>query len=109
MNYLIGHLVGDYLLQTKWQAAHKKAPGLTGWSACLVHCSLWTMSVLFFTGWWKVELAILVFVSHLILDRTHFVSWFLKVSGKERDGWLVIVIDNTIHLLFLWLIAKYAA
>jgi hypothetical protein len=106
MNYLIGHLVGDYLLQTKWMAYNKKLPGRNGWLACLTHCSLWTLSVMLFTGWWKLDLALCVFLSHLVLDRTHFVAWFLKVMHNDHERWLLIVTDNTIHLLFLWLIAR---
>jgi len=109
MNYLIGHLVGDYLLQTNWQAVNKKAPGWNGWAACLVHCSLYTLAVLLFTGWWRVELAVLVFLSHIILDRTQLVAGLLKLLKKGPELWLSVITDNTIHLVFLWLIAKYAA
>jgi len=107
MNYLIGHLVGDYLLQTDWQATHKKLPGWGGWLACLCHCLLWTASILVFTGWWRWDLAVLVFLSHLVLDRTHIVRWILKVARKPQEKWLLIVTDNTIHLLFLWLIDRF--
>ena len=109
MDYFIGHLVGDYLLQINWQAEHKKESGLRGWAACLCHCLLWTLSVLFFTGWWSLLTAGLVFLSHLVLDRTILVLWFLKVARKKEEKWLLIVCDNTIHLVFLWLIAKYIA
>ena len=109
MDYLIGHLVGDYLLQTEWQAAHKKSPGLAGWIACLLHCFLWTISVLTCTGWWTPRLAILVFFSHIILDRTQLVAWYTKTVKKTQDFWLNVVCDNVLHLLFLWLIDKYVA
>ena len=108
MDYLIGHLVGDYLLQNEWQAKNKKLPGFMGWLACLVHCSLWTLSVLFFTGWWSLKLGILVFLSHIVLDRTNLVVWYMRVAGKGKDFWLCVVCDNVIHLVFLWLIARYA-
>ena len=109
MDYLIGHLVGDYLLQTDWQAGNKKSPGLIGWLACLSHCLVWTLSVLLFTGWWNLNLAILVFLSHLVLDRTKFIAWYVRIVKKSRDQWLNIICDNALHLVFLWLIAKYAA
>ena len=107
MDYLIGHLVGDYLLQTDWQATNKKLPGWAGWLACLWHCFLWTASILIFTGWWKWDLAVLVFLSHLVLDRTNIVRLILKVARKPQENWLLIVTDNTIHLLFLWLIDRF--
>lgn len=68
---IIGHLVGDYLLQNDWMALNKKKPsiyyrpwwGNTEWKwrltyllrwvsiPCFVHCLLWTLSVMFFAGW----------------------------------------------------------
>ena len=107
MNYLIGHLVGDYLLQTEWQAANKKAAGLQGWLACLSHCALWTLSVIVFTGWWSVKVVLLVFISHIVLDRTYFVAWYLRVLRKGQEKWLQIVCDNVMHLVLLWLIDSF--
>lgn len=107
MDWLLGHLVGDYLLQTDWQAVNKKKPGLIGWVACLIHCITWTVSVLIFTDWWSPKLVVLIFLSHIVLDRTQLVKVFLKIARKKDDFWLIIVCDNTIHLVFLWLIAKY--
>lgn len=109
MDYLTGHLVGDYLLQTDWQAKNKKKKGKFGWLACLDHCLVWTLSVLLFTGWWQWKIAVLVFLSHIVLDRTNVVSKLLIVLGKKNEQWLMIVCDNTIHLVFLWLIARYFA
>ncbi|AET69198.1 Protein of unknown function (DUF3307) [Desulfosporosinus orientis DSM 765] len=107
MDYLIGHLVGDYLLQTEWQAVNKKTPGLKGWLACLIHCSFWTLSVSVFTGWFSVKVVLLVFLSHILLDRTNFVAWYLSVSRKGQERWLQIVCDNTMHLVLLWLINRF--
>lgn len=107
MDYLIGHLVGDYLLQTDYQAQNKKKPGLKGLFACVIHCLLWTISVLIFTGWNTWLIAVLVFLSHIVLDRTYIIPWFLKIAGKERSFWLIVGCDNVTHLVFLWLIAKY--
>lgn len=51
MGMLVGHLVGDYLLQNDWMALNKKFKNFEGRLACGVHCFLWTLSVLaFFFG-----------------------------------------------------------
>lgn len=109
MDYLIGHLVGDYLLQNHWQATTKKLPGFQGIIACGVHSLLWTLAILLFTGWWSLKLAFLVFLSHYVIDRTYLVSWLVREVGQRKDFWLQVVWDNTIHLVFLWLIDKFVA
>ena len=43
---LIGHLVGDYLLQNDWMALNKKKQHLP----CLVHCFIWALCVCGFAG-----------------------------------------------------------
>ena len=81
MDYLIGHLVGDYILQNDWQAMSKKENSLHGWFTCLVHCVLYTLSVLTFTGWWRWDLAGLVFLSHFPIDKTYIVALYMKKVG----------------------------
>lgn len=108
MEWLVGHLVGDYILQTDWMANHKKERSWRGELACNVHCLLWTLSVLLFTGWWDIEHFLAVYLSHYLLDRTQLVSWFVNTVNQEKPPfWVHILVDNTLHLVFLFLIAKY--
>ncbi|PWK14284.1 DUF3307 domain-containing protein [Tumebacillus permanentifrigoris] len=108
MDWLIGHLVGDYLLQNDWMALNKKKRFWSGELACNVHCLLWTLSVLVFTGWWDVVHFILVYLSHYILDRSSIVCTIVDfINVKKPQAWVYIVYDNVLHLLFLYLIAKY--
>jgi|GEM_PF-1629559 len=119
MDFLIGHLFGDYILQNDWLANHKKQKNALGAIACSIHCVLWSISVLLFTGWHcqtvrgNIVLGILLFASHYVIDRTNFVRWFMDktkkfVMAREKgDFWSLIVVDNTIHLLCLWLIQKF--
>lgn len=177
MDYLIGHLIGDYLLQNDWQALNKKANTTKGWLACLVHCILYTVVVCACTGWWKPHLIFLVFLSHFPIDKTYIVAWFMIKSGSFRriigdmrlwyhcptcgvyekkdpsspqyirwDGkctrtfprpnlgeniavgcsgqmekddwrnttdmnhkvWAYLIVDNTVHIVLLWAIARFA-
>lgn len=109
MDWLIGHLVGDYLLQNDWMAFNKKVKTLKGELACNLHCLVWTLCILLFTGWWEWTAAILVYLSHYILDRTALVKWWVETFNRQAkpQGWVYILTDNTLHLIFLWLIDKY--
>jgi hypothetical protein len=109
MDWLIGHLVGDYLLQNDWMAGNKKVKTLGGELACNVHCLVWTLSVLLFTGWWEWKAAILVYLSHYILDRTGLVKWWVDLynNTEKSPTWIYILTDNTLHLVFLYLIDKF--
>jgi len=45
---LVGHLVGDYLLQDDWMAKEKR----TRSAVCALHAGLWTVAVCSFAGWY---------------------------------------------------------
>jgi hypothetical protein len=108
MDWLIGHLVGDYLLQNDWMALNKKKRSWRGELACTVHCLLWTLSVLLFTGWWGWMHFVLVYLSHYVLDRSRIVAVLVEcINVKKPQPWVYIMFDNVLHLVFLYLIAKY--
>ncbi len=102
---LIGHMVGDYLLQNDWMALNKKKHSLP----CLVHCLLWVGSVCLFTGWGWLAAAVL-FAFHFAQDRTHIVRWLMEHGGQRGftqppfAPWSLIVVDNTWHLVQIWLV-----
>lgn len=108
MNYLIGHLVGDFLLQNDWQAVNKKRHTLP----CLVHVALYTMSIAVFTGWgfWPL---LIVAATHFAQDRTSIVSAWMRLIGQRAFAqpplapWSCIIVDQTWHLLVLYLISTY--
>ncbi|MEM8494900.1 MAG: hypothetical protein AAF663_05890 [Planctomycetota bacterium] len=135
VNWLIAHLVGDYLLQNDWLANHKKGRLLppryddfgshdewwsaekawsTGMIACFIHATLYTAAVAAFT-WWPAWAIAAVFVTHFIQDRTAIVSWWMKTIGQKNFAqpplapWSVIVVDNVWHLLVLFLISRAVA
>lgn len=113
MDYLIGHLVGDYLLQNDWMAMNKKSYSFRGWLACFVHCFLYSVAVCLFTGWcdWRF---ILVLVTHGILDKTMLVVWYMNfigsfrriISDKNNPSaiWAYAIVDNSFHMVTLFLI-----
>lgn len=72
---LVGHLVGDFLLQNRWMAERKS----TQWPPLLVHSLIYTACVTaagLLGGGLPWPAVLLVFLSHVVLDRQSFVTWW---------------------------------
>jgi hypothetical protein len=115
---IIGHLVGDYLLQNDWMALNKKKPGIEGLLACMIHAMLWTASVCAFAGWWPfgtVHLAwSFLMIAHFVQDRTGVVVWWMTRVNRQAKfvsgpcaPWSVIVVDNVWHIVSLWAVWRF--
>ncbi len=120
---IIGHLVGDYLLQNDWMALNKKQRSFP----CAVHCFLWACSVQLFAGWTNGLLNpsnfyhaglifAILFITHFIQDRTQIVRfWMLRVNRQPRFAeppmapWSIIVVDNVWHIVTIWAVWKFIA
>ena len=104
---LVGHLVGDYLVQNDWMALNKKKSTFH----CLVHCLLWATSVCLFSGWGWWAFFIL-FATHFIQDRTNIVFWWMSLIGQKQFAsgvcapWSVIVVDNVWHIVTIFAVWK---
>lgn len=101
------HLVGDYLIQNDWMAQNKKKLTLIGELACQIHCITYSLPFLLIGS----PLAVLViYLTHYAIDRSKFVLWFMKVTGKQDFAkppmapWGIISVDNTFHI-----VCNYAA
>ena len=104
---LIGHLVGDYLLQNDWMANNKKERSFP----CLVHAGIWALCVVLFAGWgWQAGLAL--GICHFVQDRTYLVKGWIRLMGQEGFAsgpcapWSVIVVDNVWHVLQILVVGK---
>ena len=105
---LIGHFIGDFLFQTSWMAMHKASK----WVPLLVHCVVYTVCVtsvaLLEVGLLPIEAILLLFASHIFLDRRTFVAWWVKTimrtEGKEAK-WISIMVDQIFHLIIIGTIA----
>lgn len=101
---IVGHLVGDYLLQTRWMAAGKAIKWVPLLTHCLVYTSVISLSFLIGTGMLPACAVSLIFISHVILDRRRFVAWWTKTIMGVKDGepaWLAIMADQVFHILIL--------
>jgi hypothetical protein len=116
--FLVAHMVGDYLLQTDWQARHKRG-GLGGdrvaRKALICHVTSYTLAFLPAFIWigvelnviWAIAAAILVYVPHLIIDDGRVVTLYLA-RVKRVDGLNLGVaasVDQSFHVLSLFLAA----
>lgn len=112
---IIGHLVGDYLLQNDWMAMEKKRNPMVA----VCHAYIWMASVLFFSGWLLIPggrgaiVAFALLITHFAQDHTVIVHWWMKLIGQEQFAkpplapWSVIVVDNVWHIVTLWVVWRW--
>jgi len=102
---LVGHLVGDFLLQTRWMALEKNKNHLP----LFIHSLVYSFSIGMFGylgGGIKPETLLIIFLSHAFLDQRSFVRWWAEKITKSADiPWLVLMIDQTWHIVILALVS----
>jgi len=107
MYWFMGHLIGDFLLQSDWMALNKKKRTFP----CAVHCLIYSLTVLLCAGWpwWTFWV---VFATHFAQDRTNIVVWLMNHKGQKQFAqppmapWSIIVVDNVMHLTLLWALSR---
>lgn len=104
---IVGHLVGDYLLQNHWMALGKKRST----PICLLHCALWTAAVVLIGGF-GLGATFVLFATHFVQDRTNIVTWWMDAIGQRdfRIGlapWSSIVVDNVWHIVTIWAVWRF--
>lgn len=125
---IVGHLVADYLLQPKHMALHKTDRTHTGDLWCFLHCVIYTFSVAIFIWNFNPLILFLIFLSHYPIDRLSLAYWWLRLIGgrdilaefrstQSENPYREIHIpfacivytatDAAMHLVLLWLIAKF--
>lgn len=119
--FLVCHLVGDFLLQTDWQATHKRGglgPDREARRALVSHVSVYTLSFLPAFIWicdqrdigWAAIAAALVFFPHLIQDDGRPVRAFARtVKGLDEAAppSLFLMLDQSFHVVVLFGIALW--
>lgn len=109
---LCGHLVGDWLLQSDYEAVTKT----NRWPANVTHAAKWTLSVAT-AAWivgWRGETRFLVWllamgIVHALVDRRWPTLWVIWVKERiplanpleSRDTplFLVFCVDQVLHIL----------
>lgn len=114
---ILAHLCGDYLIQSQWMADHKTER----WWPAIAHGLTYTLPFLFLTQ--SIPALLVICVTHIIIDhyrlakhlifaknfiapRSEWPTWEdSKATGYPSRVpvwmavWLMIVADNTIHIL----------
>jgi Protein of unknown function (DUF3307) len=113
---LIGHLVGDFMLQSDRVARNKmdRWPWMLG--HVVVYMIVITAIVLVYAvthplpPWLAIAALAFVFVTHMMLDRRGFTQWWMRLTGIAPDRlWLAIVVDQIFHLVTLAIVAQALA
>ncbi len=128
---LLGHLAGDYLLQTEWMALNKSKNTKTGWLAALIHCLLYTFAVCVFMWNFQLIWIVVVFLTHFPIDKfalaEKYMHYFKGKGMKDfvkkdelkhglhvpkynrydmlEGGFTSVVYtitDNSMHLILMW-------
>ena len=110
---LVTHILVDWIFQWKWEAMNKSKK----WLPLFFHCTVYTVGFIPVFLIYKISLAwlVLLFVSHVILDRRKFEIWLLEnfkgIIKKDTPEaiWtmFLIVTDQILHVVILVLIVIF--
>lgn len=119
---VLGHLVGDYLLQSN---LHKSDSGWRGLATCVIHCLIYTAAVCLFLWTINPLIIALIFLSHFPIDRWSLGgAWLKLIQGRTFEAayastspyrefdiaftsLIYTIVDNTLHLLLLYLVLRF--
>jgi len=123
MEQLIAHLIGDYVLQTSHMAENK----VRSWPVAILHAFVYSIPFVFLTQ--SPAALVVIFATHAIIDRyrlAHYVAMVKNMAGDPKNWqqyrtytgfsehtpvwmsvWLVIITDNTMHIIINYLSIEY--
>ena len=120
--FLVSHLVGDFLLQTNWQATNKFG-GLgsdrESRRALLAHVATYTLVFVPALIWlatdigaWAIGIGAVIAVPHMVQDDGRLLDAYAhrvkKIDASAPAG-LRLAMDQTCHIVALFLTALLAA
>lgn len=113
--FVVSHLVGDFLLQTDWQARNK-AGGLSAEPlnrrALVSHVRIYMAAFVPALVWigietdflWAIVIGLAIAIPHLIQDDRRLLwAYMARVKGlTETSSGLGVAVDQSFHVLFLF-------
>ncbi|MCQ1529517.1 DUF3307 domain-containing protein [Lutispora saccharofermentans] len=102
---IVGHIVGDFLLQTNWQVENKNRISI----ALIIHSLVYVIVAYLFSliagGLSLISIAVICF-SHALLDKGDIVNWWLKKVKKEQTDnvQMRFLVDQSLHVLVLFIV-----
>lgn len=102
---LAGHLIGDWIVQTDWQAANKT----TSWKANQqhmlgYHLTLAVLASLALSVAGTLALVGVSWLTHAVIDRRWPTIWLMQHTGSRpfsQTTFGVIAVDQALHLSIL--------
>ena len=119
--FVVSHAAGDFLLQTEWQATHKRG-GLgrdpERRRALFAHVATYTLAFVPALAWLAgdlgaaatVALAAAIFLTHLVQDDGRLLSAYVRTvkHTEPAPGMLMVAVDQSLHLVVLFGLALIA-
>jgi hypothetical protein len=101
LRLVLGHFIGDFLMQPYWLVLAKRA----GWPGLVVHVGVVTFVTTLlvwgtFPYWWVWM--IVLFLIHLFIDQFRT---FIFTDNTKGRGLLLLLVDQLAHLISLMVIA----
>lgn len=120
--FLVCHVAGDFLLQTDWQAVHKRGGLFSGEPgrrrALMSHVTVYTLTFVPAVIWIASEtsavavaLLAVVFIPHLVQDDGRvLIAWnrTVKRSSVTPGDFVYVAIDQSFHVVTLFATALLA-
>jgi hypothetical protein len=117
--FFVSHLVGDFGIQTQWQALHKHGglgPDPVSRRALLSHIAMYTLAFVPGLVWLGGDIgagaaigtAALISFPHLVQDDGRLIwAWVRRVKGTDpvANANVTVMVDQSFHLLALLLTA----
>jgi hypothetical protein len=116
--FVVSHLVGDYLLQTDWQALNKRGglgtsplarrallAHIAGYTLAFVPALIWLADDI---GAWAVGVAAVIAVPHMVQDDGRLLTMFMlrvKHTDPRANPSVAAAADQSFHFVALFLTA----
>lgn len=120
--FIVSHLVGDFLLQTNWQAENKHGglgPDPVRRRALLSHIATYGLAFVPAFVWladdlggWVAAVAAAVVLPHLAQDDGRLVNFYMRAVKHTRAApadFVTIAVDQSLHIVVLFAIALAAS
>ena len=101
LNLMLGHLLGDFVLQPYWLVVAKRS----GWPGLFIHVGVVTFitAILVWASipvWWMW--IIILYLGHLFIDQFRT---FVFTDNTKGKGLLLLVLDQTAHIALIAVLA----
>ena len=120
--FAVCHLVGDFGLQTEWQAQHKHSglgPDPAARRALVTHVTTYTLAFVPAVVWlWDsigagaLAAVAVIFATHLIQDDGRLIDSYMQLvkhTTTEDRPLVAVMVDQTFHGVLLFAVALVAA